>query len=112
MYRMTGNEQCVSYTPIPKPIQMRRRLPDRVEVILMDICGRYGVSDIDVMGKSRLRPIVRARREFLRTLHFKIGYSFSRIAYLTHLDLTSVLHHLGMRKSSKIKYEDLKKFYQ
>lgn len=112
MYCMKSNEQRIAYTDSVKPVHVRRRFPDRAENALMDISMRFNVSDMDIVGKSRLRPTVKARQEFLRTLHFKFGYSFSYIAHLMQLDLTSVLHHLGMRKTSKVKYDHLKSVYQ
>ncbi len=112
MYRMTGREQRVSYPPSPKPIQMRRKLSDRAEDVLRDVCERHGVDDFDVVGKSRLKEIVSARREFIAIMHFKHGYDHYQIANLLNLDRTSVLHHLGIRKASKVSYPHLRNLYR
>lgn len=112
MYRMTGREQHVTYTPSPKPVQMRRKLSDRAEAVLKDVCERHGLNDFDVIGKSRLKEIVRARREFIAIMHFRHGYDHYQIAGMLNLDRTSVLHHLGVRKASKVSYPHLRNVFQ
>lgn len=64
-----------------------------------------GVSREDILGKWRFKEIVHARRQAIRELHFTYRWHPSRIAQVFHMDVTSVLHHLGRRKSSKVPYK-------
>lgn len=112
MYRYTGKEQTVVVKPLPTPIMARKKLSDRVESVLKGVCERHSLTDFDVLGKSRLKEIVEARRELIAILHFKLNYNHYTIARLLNLDRTSVLHHLGMRKKSPVKYPHLRIMYQ
>lgn len=93
-------------------VMVRRRLPERAERILKGVCERHDVTDFDVLGKSRLKRIVQARRELIAIMHFKLGYDHYRIAHTLQMDRTSVLHHLGVRKKSTVKYPHLRIMYQ
>lgn len=112
MYRYTGKEQSVVVKPKAAPVMVRRQLPEKLERILNGVCERHDVTDFDVLGKSRLKRIVQARREMIAIMYFKLGYDHYRIAHLLQMDRTSVLHHLGMRKKSTVKYPHLRIMYQ
>ena len=83
-------------------------LPKGVKPAMSRVRRNHKVSAEDVFGKSRLKHIVAARREFIQLLHFKYGYDHYTIAHILNLDRTSVLHHLGMRKKSPVSYPHLR----
>lgn len=96
----------------PEPTKPRLQIPNgSIGNILRDICKRYDVLPDQVMNKSRNKVVVAARQEFICTLHFKHGYASARIATIMSMDLTSVKHFLGLRKSSQEKFADLQKQY-
>jgi chromosomal replication initiation ATPase DnaA len=104
---MTLEEFLAMPIKVPKGLVM----PKGVKPAMDRVRRRHKVSAHDVFGKSRLKHIVAARREFINLLYFKYNYDPYSIAHILDLDHTSVRHHLGMRKPSKVKYGDLKKMY-
>lgn len=64
-----------------------------------------GITRDDIFGKWRFKEIVRARRMAIQELHHTYRWHPRRIAQVFNMDVTSVLHHLGRRKSSKVPYK-------
>jgi len=87
-------------------------LPENLGKIMKDVCKRHDVLPYHVLSGSRPRAVVEARREFIAILHFKYRYTVEDIAQIMKLDRTSVLHHLGMRKNSKVAYSTLREQYR
>ena len=87
-------------------------LPENLGKIMKAICKRHDVLPYHVLSGSRSRPVVDARREFIAVMHFKYRYTAEDIAVIMKLDRTSVLHHLGMRKHSKVDYKTLRDQYR
>lgn len=101
---MTLEEFLAMPIKVPKgPI-----MPKGVRHAMSAVCKKHRVSSEDIFGKSRLKHIVAARREVIAILHFKYGYDHYMIAHILGIDRTSVMHHLGTRKSSHVDYEHLR----
>lgn len=86
-------------------------LPDTLGTVMQEICEKYFVKPHHILGKSRDRQVVNARREFIAILHFRYRYLAGEIAELMDMDRTSVNHHLGKLKTSTVNYELLKSQY-
>lgn len=87
-------------------------LPENLGKIMKAVCKRHDVLPYHVLSGSRSRGVVDARREFIAIMHFKYRYTPEDISQIMKLDRTSVLHHLGMRKHSKVAYADLRDQYR
>lgn len=96
--------------PLLKPDEVI--LPENLGKIMKTVCKRHDVLPYHVLSGSRSRGVVDARREFIAIMHFKYLYTVEHIAIIMKLDRTSVLHHLGMRKHSKVVYADLRDQYR
>lgn len=105
--RMTVEEFLKMRIEVPKDPE----LPGDVGETLNKACLNHRVQPYEVMGKSRDKRVVSARREFIEMMHFRLRFYPNEIAFVLGMDVTSVKHHLGLRKPSKIKYDDLKKLY-
>jgi chromosomal replication initiation ATPase DnaA len=104
---MTLEEFLAMPIKVPKGLVM----PKGVKPAMSKVRRKHGVSAEDVFGKSRLKNIVAARREFIALLYFKYGYDHYTIAHILQMDRTSVLHHLGMRRNSPVSYTHLKSLH-
>lgn len=104
---MTLEEFLAMPIKVPKGVVM----PKGVKPAMSKVRRNHKVSAEDVFGKSRVKHIVAARREFIALLYFKYGYDHYTIAHILNLDRTSVLHHLGMRKKSPVSYPHLRKLH-
>jgi DNA-binding CsgD family transcriptional regulator len=100
------------FLDIPIIVNEAYMLPDRLGSVMSDVCERHFVHPRHVLSGSREAKVVDARREFIAILHFRYRYLPKEIAALLNMDRTSVNHHLGMRRASKVKYDHLKSLYR
>lgn len=66
------------------------------------------ISRDEILGEARFAPIMDARRMFAAELHFNYGWHPHQIAKVLGRDRTSVMHLIGLRATSKVKYATLK----
>jgi len=95
-------------TPKVEEIKRPVLLSEKLIQAEKEVTDKFNVDIREVYGKSRRRPVVEARRHFIQILHHKVGWGSGRISEMLNIDRTSVLHHLGLRKSSKTAYGALK----
>jgi chromosomal replication initiation ATPase DnaA len=57
-----------------------------------------------LFASIRIKPVVIARREMMNLIHKEMNWSPGRIAQYFGQDISTVQHHLGLRKKSKVKY--------
>lgn len=117
MLTITNNNRKTSMTvqqflDIPIIVNEAYVLPDRLGSVMSDVCDKHFVQPRHVLSGSREAKVVNARREFIAILHFRFRYLPKEIAALLNMDRTSVNHHLGLRRASKVKYDHLKSIYQ
>lgn len=64
-----------------------------LRAILRDVLASHNMDEATIRAKSRLRPIVRARQEFMYLAHKIHGYSLPHVGqFLGGMDHTTVLH--------------------
>ena len=66
--------------------------------IVIAVCNEHEVHPDDLLGPSRLRPIVRARQEAMWRLWADLGLSLPQIGGLLDRDHTTVLHAIDKRR--------------
>ena len=94
---------AVEHLP-PPPSGRPMIISEKLLAAEQEVIDKHGVDIHDVYGSSRIRHLVLARRDLIKLLHHKVHWGPSRIAEALNLDRTSVMHHLGLRKSSKTTY--------
>jgi chromosomal replication initiation ATPase DnaA len=104
---MTLEEFLAMPIKVPKGLIM----PKGVKPAMDRVRRKHKVSAEEVFGKSRMKHIVEARKEFIALLFFRYDYDPYMIAHILNLDHTSVRHHLGLRAKSKVSPEALRKIY-
>lgn len=87
------------------------KLPGELAEHLDRVCKRYGARPYEVMGKARDDYIVKARRDLMGIMHFKLRFYPTEIAEIMKMDVSTVKYHLGLRKTSKVKYDRLKSMF-
>lgn len=60
--------------------------------IINDVCDFYGLTPIQVKGKSRLRGFVKARFISMYLLRRRTGLTLKEIGRMFHRDHTSIIH--------------------
>lgn len=89
-----------------------RILPDTIGSVLKSVAGKNGLTPDEVMGKQRTLAVVKARNDFVRTMHFKHQYSAYELAHMMNMDVTSIKYILGLLKRSKESYSTLRDRYK
>jgi len=72
-------------------------MDDKVGAIMFRICSECNVSADEVMGRSRKKEVVRARRLIYRNLYFKVGMIQTAIADIFGRDHSSVSRVINSR---------------
>jgi hypothetical protein len=113
MIRITTNRQRA--TPLPRPprrailtapavIKVPVYTSHKMDDIKRDVTRKHGVSVEDIFSRSRVKHLVAARREFIQRLHHEMRWNATRIATHLQMDITTINHHLGLRRTSKVEY--------
>lgn len=89
-----------------------RILPDTIGSVLKSVSEKNGLTPDEVMGKQRTLEVVRARNEFIRTMHFKHRYTAYELAHMMNMDVTSIKYTIGLLKRSKESYSTLRERYK
>jgi hypothetical protein len=92
----------------PKPAAPLKREPmvisERGNALIKQIMAEYDLTREQLLSSSRAKPIVTARRHLMTLMHVKLGWNACRIAHFMGIDRTTVSHHIGLRRSSRVKY--------
>jgi chromosomal replication initiation ATPase DnaA len=76
----------------------------KMDDIKRTVTQKHGVSIEDIFSRSRVKQLVAARREFIQRLHHEMRWNADRIAAHLQIDRSTVNHHLGLRRTSSVKY--------
>jgi len=89
---------------VPAPVQVPVYTSHKMDDIKRRIFQKHGVSVWDMFQRSRVKNIVAARRDFIKLLHHELRWNPDRIAAHLQMDRSTINHHLGLRRTSKVKY--------
>ena len=92
--------------PPPPPSPML--VTTKVKMVVGEMCAKYGITENDIFSRRRRPEIVAAKREMMRKMYHDLKWDEYKIARAINMDRTTVLHHLGFRRSSKVKPEAFK----
>ena len=76
----------------------------KMDEIKRAVTHKHDVSIEDIFSRSRVKHLVAARREFIQRLHHEMRWNADRIAAHLQVDRSTVNHHLGLRRTSSVKY--------
>ncbi len=79
-------------------------ISERGNALIKQIMAEYDLTREQLFSSNRAKPIVTARRHLMTLMHVKLGWNACRIAHFMGIDRTTVSHHIGLRRSSKVKY--------
>ena len=75
--------------------------------IINDVCDFYGLTPIQVKGKSRLRSFVKARFISMYLLRRRTGLTLKEIGRMFHRDHTSIIHAIQtVEEVLSLKYDN------
>jgi chromosomal replication initiation ATPase DnaA len=96
--------------PEPKPeVKVAPKIiSDKGNALIEQVMKQYGVTREQLFSSSRVKPIITARRHLMSLMHDKLNWNASRIAHFMDIDRTTVCHHIGLRRSSVVKYGSFK----
>jgi len=77
---------------------------EKMESIHKRIMEKHNLTMDQLFASIRIKPVVIARREMMNLIHKEIGWGPQRIGNYFKMDISTVQHHLGLRKRSKFKY--------
>lgn len=93
----------------PKPVQSEPKvISDKGNKLIKAVMAEYGLTREQLFSSNRAKPIVTARRHLMTMMHLKLGWNAQRIAHFMGVDRTTVSHHIGLRRSSLVKYGSFK----
>lgn len=89
--------------PPPPPVAPKI-ISDKGNALIEQVMAEYDVTREQLFSSSRAKPIVTARRHLMALMHDKLNWNPQRIAHFMGVDRTTVSHHIGLRRSSLVKY--------
>lgn len=89
---------------VPAPVQVPVYTSHKMDDIKRDVTRKHRVSVEDIFSRSRVKHLVAARREFIKRLHHEMRWNPDRIAAHLQMDRSTINHHLGLRRTSKVEY--------
>jgi chromosomal replication initiation ATPase DnaA len=87
-----------------KEIQQPKIISEKGDALIKQVMEEYGVTREQLFSSSRVKPIITARRHLMTLMHDKLGWNAQRIGHFMGVDRTTVSHHIGLRRSSVVKY--------
>ena len=88
----------------PPPRAAPKLISDKGNALIEQVMAEYGVTREQLFSSSRVKPIITARRHLMALMHDKLNWNPQRIAHFMGVDRTTVSHHIGLRRSSLVKY--------
>ena len=89
--------QVSSSAPVvPVAVAAIVELPARAPTwrrILYEVAQKHGITPRDILGSSRYKPVVLARREVIWRMRQELKFSFPRIAMYLGRDHTTILYN-------------------
>lgn len=98
----------VAPPPPPKKPSGPMVISDRGNALIKQVMAEYGVTREQLFSSSRVKPIITARRHLMSLMHDHLNWNPQRIAHFMGVDRTTVSHHIGLRRSSIVKYGSFK----
>lgn len=97
---------------VKEPVQEVKVAPkiisEKGNALIKQVMDEYGVTREQLFSSSRVKPIITARRHLMSLMHDKLNWNAGRIAHFMGVDRTTVSHHIGLRRSSIVKYGSFK----
>ena len=94
----------IEVAPPPPPRVAPRLISDKGNALIEQVMAEYDVTREQLFSSSRAKPIVTSRRHLMALMHDKLNWNPQRIAHFMGVDRTTVSHHIGLRRSSLVKY--------
>lgn len=94
----------IEIAPPPPPRVAPKLISDKGNALIEQVMAEYGVTREQLFSSSRVKPIITARRHLMALMHDKLNWNPQRIAHFMGVDRTTVSHHIGLRRSSLVKY--------
>lgn len=98
----------IEVAPPPAPRVAPKLISDKGNKLIEQVMAEYDVTREQLFSSSRAKPIVTARRHLMALMHDKLNWNPQRIAHFMGVDRTTVSHHIGLRRSSLVKYGSFK----
>ena len=83
-------------------------ISEKGNALIKQVMDEYGVTREQLFSSSRVKPIITARRHLMSLMHDHLNWNAARIAHFMGVDRTTVCHHIGLRRSSVVKYGSFK----
>lgn len=94
--------------PAPEVKVAPKIISEKGNALIEQVMKEYGVTREQLFSSSRVKPIITARRHLMTLMHDKLNWNAQRIAHFMDIDRTTVCHHIGLRRSSVVKYGSFK----
>jgi hypothetical protein len=94
--------------PAPEVKVAPKIISEKGNALIEQVMKEYGVTREQLFSSSRVKPIITARRHLMSLMHDKLNWNAQRIAHFMDIDRTTVCHHIGLRRSSVVKYGSFK----
>ena len=94
--------------PAPEVKVAPKIISEKGNALIKQVMDEYGVTRDELFSSSRVKPIITARRHLMSLMHDKLNWNAQRIAHFMGVDRTTVSHHIGLRRSSVVKYGSFK----
>lgn len=94
--------------PAPEVRVAPKIISEKGNALIKQVMDEYGVTREQLFSSSRVKPIITARRHLMSLMHDKLNWNAGRIAHFMGVDRTTVSHHIGLRRSSIVKYGSFK----
>lgn len=88
----------------PPPPPAPKLISEKGNALIEQVLADYDLTREQLFSSSRAKPIVTARRHLMSLMHDKLNWNPQRIAHFMGVDRTTVSHHIGLRRSSLVKY--------
>ena len=89
----------------PEPVKVAPKIiSEKGNALIEQVMKEYGVTREQLFSSSRVKPIITARRHLMSLMHDQLNWNPQRIAHFMGVDRTTVSHHIGLRRSSLVKY--------
>lgn len=92
----------------PPPPAAPKLISEKGNKLIEQVMAEYDVTREQLFSSSRVKPIITARRHLMSLMHDKLNWNPQRIAHFMGVDRTTVSHHIGLRRSSLVKYGSFK----
>ena len=90
---------------VQEPVKVAPKIiSEKGNALIEKVLKEYDITREQLFSSSRVKPIVTARRHLMSLMHDHLNWNPQRIAHFMGVDRTTVSHHIGLRRSSLVKY--------